>query len=116
MFPNKKRGKNMEPKIVGKKVQELIEKSNINKEELAKKLDMSEEELNKKLKGEVEFYVSEVILITEIFDLDIKTVSKIFFSQGANETDETNEANETDEAEEGEKAEENQNNQKEMKI
>ena len=103
----------MEPKIVGKKVQELIEKSNINKEELAKKLDMSEEELNKKLKGEVEFYVSEVILITEIFDLDIKTVSKIFFSQGANETDETNE---TDEAEEGEKAEENQNNQKEMKI
>ena len=103
----------MEPKIVGKKVQELIEKSNINKEELAKKLDMSEEELNKKLKGEVEFYVSEVILITEIFDLDIKTVSKIFFSQGA---DETNEANETDEAEEGEKAEENQNNQKEMKI
>ena len=113
MFPNRKRGKNMEPKIVGKKVQELIEKSNINKEELAKKLDMSEEELNKKLKGEVEFYVSEVILITEIFDLDIKTVSKIFFSQGA---DETNEANETDEAEEGEKAEENQNNQKEMKI
>ena len=106
----------MEPKIVGKKVQELIEKSNINKEELAKKLDMSEEELNKKLKGEVEFYVSEVILITEIFDLDIKTVSKIFFSQGANETDETNEANETDEAEEGEKAEENQNNKKEMKI
>ncbi len=100
----------MEPKIVGKKVQELIEKSNINKEELAKKLDMSEEELNKKLKGEVEFYVSEVILITEIFDLDIKTVSKIFFSQGANETDETNE---TDEAE---KAEQNQNNQKEMKI
>ena len=71
---------------------------------------MSEEELNKKLKGEVEFYVSEVILITEIFDLDIKTVSKIFFSQGANETDETNE---TDEAE---KAEQNQNNQKEMKI
>ena len=94
----------MEPKIVGKKVQELIEKSNINKEELAKKLDMSEEELNKKLKGEVEFYVSEVILITEIFDLDIKTVSKIFFSQGANETDEA------------EKAEQNQNNQKEMKI
>ena len=103
----------MEPKIVGKKVQELIEKSNINKEELAKKLDMSEEELNKKLKGEVEFYVSEVILITEIFDLDIKTVSKIFFSQEANEKDETNETNETDEAE---KAEQNQNNQKEMKI
>ena len=100
----------MEPKIVGKKVQELIEKSNINKEELAKKLDMSEEELNKKLKGEVEFYVSEVILITEIFDLDIKTVSKIFFSQGANETDETNEIDEA------EKAEQNQNNQKEMKI
>ena len=110
MFPNRKRGKNMEPKIVGKKVQELIEKSDINKEELAKKLDMSEEELNKKLKGEVEFYVSEVILITEIFDLDIKTVSKIFFSQGANETDETNEIDEA------EKAEQNQNNQKEMKI
>ena len=110
MFPNRKRGKNMEPKIVGKKVQELIERSNINKEELAKKLDISEEELNKKLKGEVEFYVSEVILITEIFDLDIKTVSKIFFSQEANEKDETNE---TDEAE---KAEQNQNNQKEMKI
>lgn len=97
----------MEPKKVGKKVEELIEKSNINKEELAKKLDISEEELNKKLKGEVEFYVSEVILITEIFDLDIKTVSKIFFSQ---------EANETDEAEETDKAEQNQNNQKEMKI
>ena len=66
--------------------------------------------------GEVEFYVSEVILITEIFDLDIKTVSKIFFSQGTNETDKTNEANETNETDEAEKAEQKQNNQKEMKI
>ena len=80
MFPNKKRGIKMEPKLVGEKVKKLIEERNVTYQEFAKKLGISVRSLQKKLSGEEEFYVSEVIEITEIFDLDIKTVSKIFFS------------------------------------
>ena len=58
---------------------------------MASKLEISEEELIKKLEGEEEFFVSEVIIMTEIFNLDIKTVSQIFFSE---ETDEEKEENE----------------------
>lgn len=70
----------MEPKLVGEKVKKLIEERNVTYQEFAKKLGISVRSLQKKLSGEEEFYVSEVIEITEIFDLDIKTVSKIFFS------------------------------------
>ena len=70
----------MEPKLVGEKVKKLIEERNVTYQEFAKKLGISVRTLQKKLSGEEEFYVSEVIEITEIFDLDIKTVSKIFFS------------------------------------
>lgn len=70
----------MEPKLVGEKVKKLIEERNVTYQEFAKKLGISVRSLQKKLSGEEEFYVSEVIEIAEIFDLDIKTVSKIFFS------------------------------------
>lgn len=91
MFPNKKRGNDMEPKIVGRRVKKLIKKYNISIEGLAKKLEITEEELQKKLEGEEEFFVSEVIIITEIFNLDIKTVSQVFFSEETEEEKKENE-------------------------
>ena len=70
----------MEAKVVGKNVEELMKKYNVTVESLAEKLNISKKDLEKKLAGEEEFFVSEVILITEFLQLDIKTVSKIFFS------------------------------------
>ncbi len=71
----------MKPQIVGKRVEELIKSRNISVDEVAQKLGISVKKLKSKIEGKEEFYVSEVIELTEIFDLDIKTVSQIFFDE-----------------------------------
>ena len=69
----------MEPKVVGKRVKKLIEDYNIDKQFLATNLNISLKELEEKLEGKQEFFVSDVIIITELFNLDINTVAQIFF-------------------------------------
>ncbi len=71
----------MEAEIVGKKVGELIKSRNVTIAEIAQKLNITENELRNKIEGKDEFYVSEVIELTEIFDLDIKSVAQIFFDE-----------------------------------
>ena len=71
----------MKPQIVGKRVEELIKSRNISVDEVAQKLKISVKQLENKIEGKEEFYVSEVIELTEIFDLDIKAVSEIFFNE-----------------------------------
>lgn len=70
----------MDAQNVGKKVEQLIKLNNMEISEIAKKLQISEKELRNKIEGKDEFYVSEVIELTEIFKLDIKTVAEIFFN------------------------------------
>lgn len=70
----------MDAQNVGKKVEQLIKLNNMEISEIAKKLQISEKELKNKIEGKDEFYVSEVIELTEIFKLDIKTVAEIFFN------------------------------------
>ena len=69
----------MEPKVVGKRVKKLIEDYSIDKQFLARNLNISLKELEEKLEGKQEFFVSDVIIITEILNLDINTVAQIFF-------------------------------------
>lgn len=69
----------MEPEVVGKRVKKLIEDYHFNKENLANNLNISLKELEEKLNGKQEFFVSDVIIITELFNLDINTVAQIFF-------------------------------------
>ena len=69
----------MEQKVVGKRVKKLIEDYNIDKQFLATNLNISLKELEEKLEGKQEFFVSDVIIITEILNLDINTVAQIFF-------------------------------------
>ncbi len=70
----------MDAQNIGKKVEQLIKLNNMEISEIAKKLQISEKELRNKIEGKDEFYVSEVIELTEIFKLDIKTVAEIFFN------------------------------------
>lgn len=79
----------MDPQIVGKRVKKLIENSNIDKITLAKEIGITIEELEKKLDGKEEFYVSEVIIMTKVLGLSVKTVAEVFF---ATEVDEDNTA------------------------
>ena len=83
----------MEAQIIGKKVEELIKSRNAKISEIAKKLGISEKQLKNKFEGKDEFYVSEVIELTEIFDLDIKTVAEIFFDGEIKKTKEEKDEN-----------------------
>ena len=78
----------MEPEVVGKRVKKLIEDYNIDKEFLSKNLNISITELEEKLEGKQEFFVSDVIIITEVFNLDINTVAQIFFGTNIENNDE----------------------------
>ena len=69
----------MEPEDVRKRVEKLIKECNIDKKYLAESLNISVKCLEEKLKGKQEFFVSDVIIITEILNLDINTVAQIFF-------------------------------------
>ena len=78
----------MEPEVVGKRVKKLIEDYNIDKEFLAKNLNISNKELEEKLEGKQEFFVGDVIIITEVFNLDINKVAQIFFGTNIENNDE----------------------------
>ena len=78
----------MEPEIVGKRVKKLIEDYNIDKKFLADNLNLSLEGLEEKLEGKQEFFVSDVIIITELLNLDINTVAQIFFGTKIDNTGE----------------------------
>ena len=69
----------MDPKEVGKRVEKLIEEKGISKENLADEVGLTVDEIEKKLEGKDEFYVGEVIVITEVMDLSVETVAKVFF-------------------------------------
>ena len=82
MFPNRKRkGENMEPEIVGYRIKQIMKSENIKPEQLAEKLSISKKELEKKLTGKKEFYLSEIIQIKEIFNLNLDIFSGIFFEK-----------------------------------
>lgn len=69
----------MEPEVVGKRVEKLLEKNKIKIEEFAQKMGIGVEVLQKKLKGEEEFYLDEMIKIKDIFQLDTKSCDELFF-------------------------------------
>lgn len=74
------KGKDMEPKVVGNNVKTLMEQNKITIKELADKMGITSKTLSRKLKGEQEFCVSEIMMITKIFDLSINACTQIFFS------------------------------------
>lgn len=69
----------MEPKIVGCRIQKLMKLEQISKNKLAEKLDITLEKLERKLNGEEEFYISEIMKIKEIFQLNLDIFTQLFF-------------------------------------
>lgn len=74
----------MEAKIIGNRIKELINIEGISKESLAKSLDLKLLKLEKKLNGEEEFYISEMMKIKEIFNLNLDVFAKLFFEKDFN--------------------------------
>ncbi len=69
----------MEPEVVGKRVEKLLEKHKMKVKEFAHIMGISIQTLEKKLKGEEEFYLDEMMKIKEIFQLDTKSCDELFF-------------------------------------
>lgn len=80
----KQKRDNMEPVIVGNRIKELMNISKINKKELADNLNITLFDLEKKLNGEEEFYISQMMKIKEIFNLNLDIFDKIFFEEDFN--------------------------------
>ena len=72
-------GAEMEAKIIGNRIEKLIELEGINKKELAQNLNITTLELEKKLNGEEEFYIAQMMKIKEIFNLNLEVFTKLFF-------------------------------------
>ena len=71
----------MEAKIIGNRIEKLIELEWINKKELAQNLNITTLELEKKLNGEEEFYIAQMMKIKEIFNLNLEVFTKLFFEK-----------------------------------
>ena len=71
----------MEPGIVGNRMKKLMEITKINEKELAENLNITELDLEKKLNGEEEFYISQIIKIKEIFNLNLDMFTNLFFEK-----------------------------------
>lgn len=71
----------MEPKIIGDRIVKLINIEGINENTLAQKLNITLIELKKKLNGEEEFYISEMMKIKELFNLNLEIFAKLFFEE-----------------------------------
>ena len=71
----------MEAKIIGNRIEKLIELEGINKKELAQNLNITTLELEKKLNGEEEFYIAQMMKIKEIFNLNLEVFTKLFFEK-----------------------------------
>ena len=74
----------MEAKEVGNNVKNLMKENNYTEKALAEKMGITSKTLAKKLEGKQEFYASEIISITRIFELDIKKCVEIFFDSRSN--------------------------------
>ena len=56
MFPKKKqKGDNMEPKIIGERIKNLIKEKKVTKEYVAKRIGITNKKLENKLEGKEEF-------------------------------------------------------------
>ena len=71
----------MEPKVIGNRIKELMNIEAVSKDKLAKSLNLRLVELEKKLNGEEEFYISEMMKIKEIFNLNLDIFAKLFFEK-----------------------------------
>lgn len=74
----------MKPEIIGIRIRELIKIKNISEEILANNLNITLIELEKKLNGKEEFYISQMINIKELFDLNLDVFFKLFFEENFN--------------------------------
>ena len=70
----------MEPIEVGNKVRNLMKTHNYTMKRLADEMGINIKTVSKKSVGKQEFYASEIIMITNIFELDIKKCVEIFFN------------------------------------
>lgn len=48
---------------------------------MAKRIGITNKKLENKLEGKEEFYISEIIELTKIFNLNIEECAKIFFNE-----------------------------------
>ena len=71
----------MEAKIIGNRIEKLMKLEGIDKKELAKSLNITILELEKKLNGEEEFYITQIMKIKEIFNLNLEVFSQLFFEE-----------------------------------
>lgn len=71
----------MEPKVIGNRIKELMNIEAVTEDKLAKNLKLTLLELEKKLNGEEEFYISEMMKIKEIFNLNLDVFTKLFFEK-----------------------------------
>ena len=71
----------MESKIIGNRIKELMNIEGIGEKKLAKSLNLTVVKLEKKLNGEEEFYISEMMKIKEIFQLNLDIFTKLFFEK-----------------------------------
>ena len=71
----------MEAKIIGNRIKELMNIEKIDDNEFAQKLNLTLLKLEKKLNGEEEFYISEIMRIKEIFNLNLDVFAKLFFEE-----------------------------------
>ena len=70
----------MEAKEVGNNVKDLMKKQGYTEKKLAELMGINIKTLSKKLMGKEEFCASEIILISKIFELDIKKCAEVFFN------------------------------------
>ena len=71
----------MEPKVIGNRIKELMNIEAVTEGKLAQNLKLTLLELEKKLNGEEEFYISEMMKIKEIFNLNLDVFAKLFFEK-----------------------------------
>ncbi len=71
----------MESKIIGNRIKELMNIEGISEKKLAKSLNLTVVKLEKKLNGEEEFYISEMMKIKELFNLNLDVFAKLFFEK-----------------------------------
>ncbi|MEI3395979.1 MAG: hypothetical protein V8R82_09990 [Clostridia bacterium] len=68
----------MEPKRIGKSTKKIDQEKKRTKEYVAKRIGITNKKLEKKLEGKEEFYISEIIELKKIFNLNIEECAKIF--------------------------------------
>ena len=71
----------MEPKVIGNRIKVLMNIEAVTEGKLAQNLKLTLLELEKKLNGEEEFYISEMMKIKEIFNLNLDIFAKLFFEK-----------------------------------